>query len=111
VTCLLHYCVSHVIVPCDGPFLLSVRILSTLPSLVRLKLLSTSEGDVCKVLSHAGIGKETPKSTVKGFRALDVDSVREYLAEREDLAARVGPNGSQSSWQVSWRTLLLCTAH
>ncbi|CAK0750881.1 hypothetical protein CVIRNUC_002025 [Coccomyxa viridis] len=39
-------------------------------------------------------------SSVKGFRALDVNTVVDYLAERRDLATRVGPSGSHASWQV-----------
>ena len=49
---------------------------------------------------HAGAQNGAPTSNIRGFRALNVDSVKEYLAEHEDLAARLGPSGSQSSWEV-----------
>jgi len=52
------------------------------------------------LLLLAGAQNGVLTSTVKGFRALDVNSVKEYLAEREDLAARIGPSKSESSWQV-----------
>ena len=48
-------------------------------------------------------------SSVKGFRALDVNTVVDYLAERRDLATRVGPSGSHSSWQVRGMILTCCT--
>ena len=46
-------------------------------------------------------------SSVKGFRALDVNTVIDYLAERRDLATRVGPSGSHASWQVQHHSHLL----
>ena len=46
-------------------------------------------------------------SSIKGFRALDVNTVVDYLAERKELATRVGPSGSHSSWQVQHDSPLL----
>ena len=61
-------------------------------------------GRVDDLLLLAGAQNGVLTSTVKGFRALDVNSVKEYLAEREDLAARIGPSKSESSWQVGLLT-------
>ena len=41
-----------------------------------------------------------PPSSIRGFKALDVDTVKEYLAEREDMCRLVGPSGSQDCWTV-----------
>ncbi len=53
---------------------------------------------------QAGTQNGAPTSSIRGFRALDVDSVKEYLVEHEDLATRLGPSDSQSSWQVLAQT-------
>lgn len=62
--------------------------------------LSSQGAQLKAAVLQAGVQNGVPTSSVRGFRALDVDSVREYLAEREDLATRLGPRGSESSWQV-----------
>lgn len=33
-------------------------------------------------------------------QALHTETVKDYLAERPDLAARLGPSSSKSSWKV-----------
>lgn len=63
-----------------------------------LRVVIRWRGMVCHCL--AGVPNGVSTSTIRGFRALDMDSVKEYLAEHEDLAKRLGPRGSQSSWQV-----------
>ncbi|KAL0035512.1 hypothetical protein WJX77_010043 [Trebouxia sp. C0004] len=40
------------------------------------------------------------QSTIPGFQALDIESVKDYLAERDELAAHLGPKETKSSWQV-----------
>jgi hypothetical protein len=48
-----------------------------------------------------GAVDQTPVSTISGFRALDAETVKDYLAEREELGSRVGPSDSKASWKVS----------
>lgn len=45
-------------------------------------------------------GAQEPASTIPGFRALDAEGVRGYLASEPGLAPRVGPPGSEASWRV-----------
>lgn len=40
-------------------------------------------------------------SSIPGFYALDLSTVKDYLADRPALGARVGPAESKSGWQVS----------
>ena len=40
-------------------------------------------------------------SSIPGFYALDLDKVKDYLAERPSLCKRVGPAESKVQWQVS----------
>ena len=44
-------------------------------------------------------GKEEDQST-DGFVALDVDTVKDYLARVPHLAEQLGPQDSKSDWQV-----------
>ena len=37
---------------------------------------------------------------VCGMQALDTDTVKDYLAQREQLAAHLGPADTKSDWQV-----------
>lgn len=48
-------------------------------------------------------GGPLPASSIRGFKALDVDTVKEYLLKRADLCKLVGPSGSQASWTVRTR--------
>ncbi len=43
-----------------------------------------------------------PTSKIPGFRALNLETVKDYVAERPDLGERVGPSGSKDSWTVSF---------
>ena len=43
---------------------------------------------------------QEPSSSTPGFRALDAEGVRGYLAADPELAQRVGPEGSEADWQV-----------
>lgn len=50
-----------------------------------------------------------PTSKIPGFRALNLETVKDYVAERPDLGERVGPSGSKDSWTVRLQLcLLLC---
>lgn len=42
-------------------------------------------------------------SSIPGFYALDLETVKDYLADRPDLARRIGSTASKSHWQVSLR--------
>lgn len=46
---------------------------------------------------HAASGIQ---SIIPGFQALDTETVKDYLAERAELAAHLGPRHTKSSWQV-----------
>ncbi|KAK9830593.1 hypothetical protein WJX81_002762 [Elliptochloris bilobata] len=43
---------------------------------------------------------QVPCSTIPGFRALDAEGVRGYLAADPELARRIGPSRSEADWQV-----------
>ena len=46
-------------------------------------------------------GNHTHASSIPGFYALDLETVKDYLADRPDLGKRVGPQKSKSDWQVT----------
>jgi len=47
-----------------------------------------------------GAARESHGSTIPGFYALDLESVKGYLAQRPELCQHLGPKESQSEWQV-----------
>ncbi len=49
----------------------------------------------------AANGTAKPHSSIPGFKALDVDTVRDYIAERQALSERVGPSDSRADWKAS----------
>ncbi|BDA46322.1 probable methylthioribose-1-phosphate isomerase at N-terminal half [Coccomyxa sp. Obi] len=47
-----------------------------------------------------GTSSSLPTSNIPGFRALNTETVKDYLAERPDLSDRVGPSHSKDAWSV-----------
>ncbi|CAL8462461.1 g1994 [Coccomyxa elongata] len=47
-----------------------------------------------------GTSSSVPTSKIPGFRALDTETVKDYLAERPDLGGHVGPSDSKDAWTV-----------
>ncbi|DBB14334.1 TPA: hypothetical protein ACH3X3_004644 [Trebouxia sp. C0006] len=58
---------------------------------------TTQQGEANGMNGHATPGIQ---STIPGFQALDIQTVKDYLAERDELAAHLGPKDTKSSWQV-----------
>lgn len=52
----------------------------------------------CRQLMKACAG--TALQCVRLMQALDTETVKDYLAERKELAAHVGPSNTKSDWQV-----------
>ena len=52
--------------------------------------------------ADAGAVTSVPTSKIPGFRALNLETVKDYVAERPDLGERVGPSGSKDAWTVSF---------
>lgn len=59
---------------------------------------SSGAFDVPGFLDNKGQAK--PASSIPGFFALDTETVKDYLASHQGLAARIGPAEGKASWKV-----------
>ena len=68
---------------------------------------SSRQFDVSKILESQsnehltnGHAASSSESSIPGFYALDLESVKDYLASRPDLCKRLGDCDSKDEWQV-----------